>query len=276
MNRQGSTSSQLPNAPLVEAVFELRWQLKQEPGQPKPLANDPGYSLLAEEFGAKAAQHGFKAARKMGAESLLLAHAIGVRFYKKEDQPFPIWQIGPGIFAANDSAAYEWHAFKKLVLDGTKLLLSCYPTMKSFSLVPNYLELRYIDSIDSSFIGNCDLIRFLNEDSSFRVKLPAFLQKRPLGTSPTGVLEFSLPVTGMKDTQFIVRIANGQYKKKDTIVLISKVLTKSEKLSVGASAAGRLSFIGQWLEESHGITSPFFKEFASESLMNQFKVKPNA
>jgi uncharacterized protein (TIGR04255 family) len=276
MTKKSNTPSQLPNAPLVEAVFELRWGLKKEPGQPLPLATDPGYPILAEEFGSDAPQHGFRVPRKMGPESLLFAYGIGIRFYKKEDQPFPIWQIGPGIFAANDSAAYEWLAFKRLVLDGTELLLSCYPTMKSFSFEPNYLELRYVDSFDSSIIGHSDLLGFLNEHTSFHLEVPQFLQKKPISKPPTGRLEFTYPVTDTRDTWFGVSIATGQFKNKDTIALISKVFTKSEKLNVGDSNASRLTFVEQWLEKSHAITSPFFKEFVSEPLMNHFKVKPNA
>jgi len=193
-----------------------------------------------------------------------------------QDKPFPIWQIGPGIFAANESAAYEWNAFKELTLDGTKVLLSSYPELKSFRLQPSYLELRYVDSIDSSFIGHQDIFRFLNEQTSLGIELPPFLRKRPIGKSAAATMDFSFPITNMKDTKFRLSVGNGRVDKKETIIVTSKVWTRSDKLSVGNTVASHLQFIGQWLEKAHAITSPFFKDFARDSLMNQFRSVPGA
>ncbi len=186
MNKRTGGSSQLPNAPLVEVVFELRWRLKEDTGSPRAFWSDPGYALLAENFGVEAKKRGFKVSKKKGMQGMLLSHNIALRYYKEENQPFPIWQIGPGIFAANESAAYEWNAFKKLILDGVKHLLSSYPKMKSFPLQPNHLELRYTDSIDSTFAGHQDLIGFLNEHTSLSMELPTFFAKKPMGKCKTG------------------------------------------------------------------------------------------
>jgi len=45
------------------------------------------------------------------------------RFYRAEDQNFPILQIGPGIFAANQSSEYDWESFRKLTREGVEILL---------------------------------------------------------------------------------------------------------------------------------------------------------
>jgi len=274
--RSKNSPSQLPNAPLVEVVFEVHWKLEGDNSTPLPFQSDPGYSVLADNFVAEAAKHGFRSTKKMGAEGILAAHSVGLRLYKGENQRFPLWQIGPGIFASNESAAYEWDAFKKLSLDGVKTLLSSYPKMKSFALVPDHLELRYIDSFDSSIAAHQNAVKFINEETSLNIDIPPFLSKKPFGNSLTANFLFDVPVKEMKDTHFNMRIANGRADDKETIILESKVSTKSDSINMGKTPVARVKYIENWLERSHNITSPFFKLFASDSLMKQFRGNTNA
>jgi len=274
--RSKNSPSQLPNAPLVEVVFEVHWKLEGDSSTPPPLQSDPGYSVLADNFVSEASKHGFRLIKKMGAEGMLPAHSVGLRLYKDENQSFPLWQIGPGIFASNESAAYEWQAFKKLALDGVKALLSSYPKMKSFALTPNRLELRYIDSFDNSIAAHQNAVKFINEETSLNIDIPPFLSKKPFGNSLTVNLLFDLPVKNMKDTHFNMRIANGRADEKETIILESKVFTKSDAINMGKTQVTRIKYIESWLERAHNITSPFFKQFASGTLMDQFRGNTNA
>jgi uncharacterized protein (TIGR04255 family) len=276
MKNTTNQQSQLPNAPLVEVVFELHWKLQGDESIPKQLWNDPGYPLLAEEFVFRASRYGFKKIKKMGSKAMLAAHSIGLRLYKSEEQPFPLWQIGPGVFASNESATYEWKTFKKLALDGVKLLLSSYPKIKEFGLTPSYLELRYIDSFDSSLFPSQNSMTFLNKKTSLNVELPPFLTKRPLGKTPKAKITFEFPVTNKKDTFFRVDVGGGAVKDKKTIVLTSKVISELKNIRVGKTDSSRIKYISAWLELAHSLTSPFFKDFINETLMDEFKRDPNA
>lgn len=261
--------SQLPNAPLVEVVFEFRWALGGSVSMPEALKKDPGYAVLADAFADNAKKFGFTFIKKMADETF--GHAIDLRLYKGQEQSFPLWQIGPGIFACNESAAYEWGKFKKLALEGLKLALSDYPKMKSFSLKPVHIELRYIDSFDSSLLSYTDLTRFISEHTSLKIGLPAFLTRKPLSGPISGSLVFSSPVDSMKDTVFNVRLANARTTDKETIMLESKILTRSTALNIGATVQNRVQNISNWLDKAHSLTSPFFKEFINESLMDSFR-----
>jgi uncharacterized protein (TIGR04255 family) len=77
-------------------------------------------------------------------------HGVVRRFYKAADKPFPIMQIGSGIFASNESSEYEWRSFKSQVTRGLRTLLKVYPKLDFFTLRPSHLELRYVDIFGTS------------------------------------------------------------------------------------------------------------------------------
>jgi uncharacterized protein (TIGR04255 family) len=259
----------LPNAPLVEVIFELRWKLQGDNDTPAPFWVDPGYPILANNFTDAVEKHGFKISKKISRENF--AHAIGMRFIKAEDKPFPLWQIGPGIFAANESASYTWQNFKKHSIDGVKILLSSYPKIKGFDINPTHLELRYHDSFDDAFITNQDTLRFLNDNSTLNIQLPTFFNEEPLVQAPNANLIFEFPISNMKDSIFAIRIANAKIKNKTSIILESRVVTKADPINFGDKSANHLRYINNWLESAHKLVSPFFKQFVNQSLMDKFK-----
>lgn len=267
--------TQLPNAPLTEVVFELRWKLKEDPAIHQSFWNDPGYPILTDTFSADAQKYGFSHIKKLGSEAQLAGHSVGLRYYKSAEQSFPLWQIGPGIFAANESAAYEWKLYKKLVLDGVRSLLRSYPKFKGFPLSFIHIELRYIDSFDSRYVAHKDVLKFINEETNLKIQLPEFLNKMPLGTPSNAHLTFEFPVSEHKDTNFIVRLANAKANEKDIILLESRVVTKAENINMGNTAVQRIKHLDRWLGNAHLLTSPFFKKFVGGSLMRRFTARPN-
>ena len=103
----------LPNAPLLEVIFELRWALEGAENLPVQLRQDPAYPLLAYEFTEKAKLHGFVHRREIeGFPTGPLGHKVHYRYNENENAPFPIWQIGPGVFAYNESTEYEWKSYR--------------------------------------------------------------------------------------------------------------------------------------------------------------------
>jgi len=274
-NNLTGSHSFLPNAPLFEVVFELRWKLQGDPETPPPFWADPGYSILASNFTVAAGKYGFKKSEKISKDFLLAANSVAMRFRKTEDDPFPLWQIGPGIFASNESASYTWPNFKKLAIDGVKILLSSYPTIKEFDFKPIHIELRYMDSFDNTFMTHQNPIKFINENSSLKIDFPPFFDKKPIEKCKNANLLFEFPVSNLKDSSLIVRIANATVKDKKCILLESKVIAKADPISLGKTLATRLKYISDWLEGAHSLTSPFFKEFVNPSLMKKFERLPD-
>src|SRR6516165_9337395 len=95
--RAKKLSDRLPNAPLAEVVFEMRWRLQGNP----PFVSDPGILPLTSSFTRRAEKIGFPAVKDLARPEEIIGHSVSRRFYPAPDASFPILQIGPGVFASN-------------------------------------------------------------------------------------------------------------------------------------------------------------------------------
>src|SRR5665213_325043 len=131
----------LPSKPLVEAIFELHWQLKNP--MPGPFVESE-YQLLFARLLSDLHD------RYPDYQSLEIAKA-GVHFPWVVEHQFrgvggwPIVQLGPGIIAFNETESYKWVNFESEVsrVVGTifKIWNGHPPGLKT-------AVLRYIDAIE--------------------------------------------------------------------------------------------------------------------------------
>jgi hypothetical protein len=262
----------LPNAPLVEAVFELRWALQGGPPG-SPWHTDPGFFPMRESFTKNVARLGFVELRDLvGPQEVLVGNAIARRYYLAKDQDFPLMQMGPGIFASNQSAEYDWPSFKKQVLDGVRAVLASYPSLPSFPLTPNYLELRYIDAFDASLVDTTDFVRFLDAATTMKLDGPPFMTSdKKFADKRHGRVQLQTAAKDWKASQFAFDLASGLRQEQAIIRLESKVGTTAEGTPRLREPRAFLSEVGKWLEFAHGITSPFFRDFVKAPVMEKFK-----
>lgn len=264
----------LPNAPLVEVVFELRWALRGGRDLPLPLRTDPGFELLAECFTETAAGQGFSVRKDMDSDGIgILGHSVKYRYLRSEDKPFPLWQIGPGIFACNQATEYDWKEFRDLISGGVRALFSSYPKSKTITIQPIYLELRYIDVFNMDLLGHYDLIRFLSKNTNFSLDLSDFMKSERFEGETSGSLRIVRSLRDDKDTQFQLEVGTGQSNKKRSLVASSKVMKRGNPIDLGDNIRTRTKNITQWLDNAHKITSPFFEDFVSSDLMDKFATK---
>ncbi len=143
--------------------------------------------------------------------------------------------------------------------------------MSSFSLRPVHLELRYTDSFDPDLIGHCDLLKFINNNTRFSIDIP----KRVIGPKCEDINEGNIvlefPISNRKDTIFSFQLATGSIGESSTILLISKVLSRSQELQVGQARKFTSTVISRWLEDAHSVTSPFFRSLVHKRLMSKFR-----
>ncbi len=264
--------SRLPNAPLTEVVFEMRWGVAQPSDIPPPLSPDPGYPSIVDTFTSFARKSGFK--RHVNIQELVyggLAHGISRRFYRGEEN-FPLLQIGPGIFAANDSSQYEWKSFRALAEKGATDIIKNYPKFKEFALEITQLELRYIDAFEEDLIGSSNFLEFIGKATTTKIELSPFLENRSIFSHEKRMrVQFNTDVKGMANTVFAVDIGTGKKGDIPVIRLESKVITQAGRvIPVGQSAIFSTK-LRTWLEKAHGITSPFFKDFVKQDVFEKFK-----
>lgn len=268
-------ASKLPNAPLAEAVFELRWKLFGDEGTPPPLLRDPGYFGCVDSLIERAKSIGFRE-HKITARGPVSAHSVERRFHRSEGESFPVLQIGPGIFAVNESSGYAWDSFRELCLSAVELLVSCYPKMSTFPFVPFQVQLRYIDAFKNDPSPTDGLIGFLNQSTNIEIKLPDFLRGSQFGPIGDTQLHIAFPVKSVKDTRFVVTLSKGTVSGVERFVMQSSVTTTVQPAFLGKDSQSARKAIDEWIDEAHEIASPFFKAFAKESLMRQFRENPSA
>lgn len=256
----------LPNAPLVEAVFELRWSV-----QPGIAYADPAFPYVLADFSKRVEHLGFPVQREMmPADALPGPYSIARRFYIAPEAEFPLLQIGPGIFAANQSADYDWPSFKRLIQDGLRALLSSYPRSAGFPMRPNYLELRYVDAFDASLVDTANLVQFINAGTSMRLDTPPFFSQLD-ASEVKGRISLHASTKKWKETQFIFDLASGSRGGTEDIVrLETKVVTQAAGVPK-MQASKFLKDLDRWLEFAHGLTSPFFEQFVTDTVMSKFK-----
>ncbi|KAB7741518.1 TIGR04255 family protein [Parvibaculum sedimenti] len=275
MAKKQSSSNRLPNAPLAEVVFELRWALQSDSTTPLTLQNDPGLIPLLDAFTKNAKKLGFASSKQLVSPLQTAPYGVVRRYYKDDSKPFPLLQIGPGIFACNDASQYEWTSYKTLITKGLTSLFSSYPKLGFFPLAPIFLELRYVDVFDRSLFGKAALFDFLQKGTSLKLDLPPMLSERStFGGDADGRLLFRRDLKGWKDTIFSFDIgsATNNGNQEQIVRLETKVTTGQSGILALKTPAPFIKNVEKWLDFAHGITSPFFKQLILPTTMAKFSV----
>jgi uncharacterized protein (TIGR04255 family) len=153
--------AKLPNAPLQEAVFELRWTLDVNAANKQEV--DTGYDLAQGKLQAQAHERFPVHIRKSSSLLLPLMYKIAHQFWRDDNQTFPVLQLGPGVFTVNDTDKnYDWEKeFFPLIETSLDWLYNAYDGQ----LQPNFLNLRYIDSVDlGKYDFDGDWLRFVKDN----------------------------------------------------------------------------------------------------------------
>jgi len=120
-------SRNLNRKPLLEAIFELKWQLKKDSAQ--GIEYDPSYRLALARFSEKVERHYaiHEALPQSQLPDDLSAYAPQHRF-RTGKNAWPLVQIGPGVVTLNDTNNYEWTDFYKRSCALMDNLFDAYPS----------------------------------------------------------------------------------------------------------------------------------------------------
>jgi len=221
------------NAPLVEIVAEVRWvdpTAFTPPGSPMSL-HMPGGDGLEEfvvGFGSRAYAKGLVQVER------LIPHGMPIpvgqvshryRFAGSEEASLnksTLWQIGPGVFAANAVPPYKsWTQFRPLVLDGLQAMLESRPeAVRNFPL--SVVSLRYIDAFTSDFKGNLPDAQFLHEKLGISINFPDSLAKLIAGGSNfEQVIQVS---ASLEDgAKLVFSVSPGETSGKKAIIMTTAI-----------------------------------------------------
>jgi len=253
---------ELKNKPLVEAIFELRWNLKETaPG----IKIDPHYKLLIGRLYDKF-QEEYKFHEQLLAAAMpdeMAGYMVQHRFRKNKNE-WPLIQLGPGIITFNDTEGYVWEDFKNKIIIVLDNLFELYPDAED-NLKVNSLLLRYIDAINFDFEKD-DIFKFLKEKMKVNITLyPKLFEDTGIDRISASIdLRFSFPSTKPKGV-INLRFARG--KKEGTDALIWETMVRS----TAGDAPGIKENIVTWLVDSHNLTNDWFFKLIEGELLRRFE-----
>lgn len=243
--------SKLPNAPLVEVIFELTWPIDNEKEQEKFqfLLGDI-YSKLKDEYPNR---QRLVQLPNVVVPVEILANKPVYRFTKNGS--YPLYQIGPGLLSVNTvDSHYFWEEFKNEIVKIINVLGNSYDFEENALL---NVGLKYIDFFEFNF--NNDAFEFLHKSLHLDIKHNI----RPVKNSNPVFFTFA---TGYKIDEigmFNVIINRGEYNKKDGFVIETTVITKMNFHSFAT--------LPDWLEKAHSFLSDKFTKMTEGDLHNSFK-----
>lgn len=240
--------SKLPNAPLIEVIFEIRWQITNQNDivEFQYLHGDL-YSQLKKDFPIR--------------ENLLppempidALRGVPVFRFRKEKNGYPLYQLGPGLLTINiTDDNYYWDKFEKQINDILDSFVNVYPRSSKLKFIPS---LAYVDFFELNTPPNNPL-DFINQNLNIKIE-QSFINE-PLENKG---LNFLLNYK-MEQDLLSLDIKSGQYNKIPGLVLQSKFIGENNVYSRES--------LTNWINHSHKILSEVFKNIIKEDLYKTFK-----
>jgi len=240
--------SKLPNAPLLEVVFELTWdnRNKNELKDFQYLHGDL-YSKLKHKYPNRISL----VPPEVPYEVLIKKV---VHQFRKSKNGYPLFQVGPGILTLNTiDDEYYWEIF----YNNASELLNTFIDVNPFDENKNYHpNLNYYDFFPFDF-ENHNVYDYLNEKFNITFK-QNFLN---VEVNPNGLNIGFYYKTSLGNIN--VNFRRGKAHNRDGIVLQTKLLGQAYKLNKEA--------LLYWLSEAHKFCSETFKNLTEGELYESFK-----
>jgi uncharacterized protein (TIGR04255 family) len=251
----------LKNKPLVEAIFEVKWSLKE---LSQGLRIDPHYKILVGSLYSKVkGEYPFHEMLPAAAiPDDIAGHVIQHRFRKGKNQ-WPLLQTGPGILTVNDTDGYVWEEFEQKVVHATAALFETYPEPETLAI--ESILLRYIDAVEFNF-SSSDIFSFLSEKMKTTVRpYDGLFKETSVDSVPLSFdLRFSFP---SEKPSGIIHLRFLRGKRENADALIWETMVQSPQGQVASMPEG----IGDWLNDAHNLTDDWFFKLIAGDLERRFE-----
>ncbi len=251
----------LRRKPLLEAVFELKWNTRDH-DQAGPV--DPDYTFLIGLF-KNAVRDRFPEAVQLPTSQIPLEMAGHVAQYQFRvgKNEWPLVQLGPGVMTVNETESYEWEdRFEADCKNAVEKLLDVHPSIESVQ--PFQAQLRFINGIAIDHGENA--LSVLEEQLNTHVTLPGrVMDVVGSGATPTGLgMSFSYPISDPRST-LIVKFNRGKAHDRDALIWELSVLSGQEQMGTFFRE------YSTWLDSAHAKAEAAFFGFLSEEMLRRFE-----
>ena len=258
----------LLNPPLVETIFELRWNLKRDSETQRlrdvsyPIMCGRLYERLKKDFPLIEDLPSTQAHPE--ATPFVVRHRL-----RKQKDAWPVLQIGPGIITINETKGYSWSAFQALILRVVEAIIELYPAA-DFPLNFVKSEIRYINGIPFSSNQEHPLA-FLQDKLHMKLELDedlfagGIVGEKPLDAGLNFVYPLSRPVGNL-----LMAVNLGEVDGK------SAFLVQNLVQSFGETAPQDKAGLEAWLSDAHDMATHVFYTLCKGNLMAKFCEAPHA
>ena len=250
----------LKNKPLVEALVEVRWAL----GSPAPNVNvDPYYKLLLgrlfDRVKTAYPEHEQLPSALMPDE---FAGYIVQHRFRRTVNGWPLVQVGPGIFAVNETVAYVWDDFRDRAISAVKALYEAHPKPEDLKITS--LLLRYIDARPFDY-GQEDVLAFLRKKMGVEVLLPSSLfEDNNIKHVPKNFTTQAAFDCGNPPGTVSLGIATGISNDQQALVWETMVQSGDSEIPTMPDD------FDAWLNAAHAITHDWFFKLIEGDLEKEF------
>jgi uncharacterized protein (TIGR04255 family) len=235
--------SKLPNAPLIEVIFEINWDIinKEDIVNFQYLHGDL-YSSLKEKYPLR--------------ENLLPPEVPfeivkGIPVYRfRDENEYPLIQVGPGILTYNTiNELYFWDKFEKDIVDLTKTFSTVFPKINQKE---SFLTLTYLDFFEIDF-DKVNIINFINDHLKININQDI------IDNNKTKDINLTISYV-IDENKLNLNLKNGSLNnQKNGIILQTKLISSKKIFSLKEQR--------EWLNTAHEICSDIFKKITRENRM---------
>jgi uncharacterized protein (TIGR04255 family) len=243
--------SKLPNAPLIEVIFELRWKVttKEELEKCQYLHGDL-YALLKNEFK-------FRESLVAPALPLELFSNLPAHRFRVAQNEYPLIQVGPGLITVNTiDSNYNWGEFELLINNTIKKFFEVYKFLDDQEIT---LAIQYLDFLSFDF-ENENILDFLSKNLNLTISQNFF---------DNNIKANNLNLSFNYNTELgslLVSFTRGKNNFKADGIVIRTALQK-------AKCKSNILLIKEWLNDSHEFCSKLFKDMTKGNLYESFSKK---
>lgn len=252
----------LLSPPLIEVIFELRWEIHNDAENGK--MHDPAYPMMYGRLYERLKKD-FPVIEDLPSTQ---AHPDATPYIprhrmRKDKNGYPLIQVGPGIITFNDSKGYSWSRYKELSLRLIDSIIDLYP---QGTMPLNFIksEIRYVNGIRFD-LARENPLHFLNDKLHMKLEMdPEFIETNRLSERPNSV-GLNVSYAMEKPMGNLSISANmGQFEGKPAF--IQQTLIQS----FGELAPTDGANFSLWLDEAHETAERCFQVFCKGPLMEKF------
>lgn len=243
--------SKLPNAPLVEVIFEIRWDSADKVSLDKfQLLLGSMYSELKNDF---------PTVIHLRPDPAIPFNAfVGMPTHRFSSvNGYPMYQLGPGIMSVNmTNEDYVWENF----IETIKKIVSVFEKLSELQGQDITIALKYLDFFKCNF-SEINLTEYIKNNFHLNVEAP-YLDDAPAKT-------FSFATTRRIETGAFTMTMNTGYNNING-TQIEGIITESN-ISEKVPFESLNSYIISELPKAHEFLGKFFKQMTEGSLYNSFE-----